>query len=320
MTTAINKTDATLHAFIDGQLSAQGKQKVQEFLKNNLNKRKEIEANLQVNDLIRLQFTVVSQRPLPTHIQKLLVGVYHNESAAPVAAAAEVAIEPQQKPATLNNSRNSANDINLDDLDLRAISQSTDNKTGKWQFVFHQTPDFHSQLILISASLTFLLGLFIGYLYPTLRGPNEAARQMMIKKLVVDAHQTYFNEKAHAVEVSAKDSTHLTNWLSSKLEIAVAPAILDKFDYELKGGRLLPSMGQNAAVYIYRKPDNSQLTLYIRNQSPPSGKTNSECEQFAENIGLCHWQGELLSYYAVFNGQTDSAQGMLDDAIAQLQQ
>jgi len=325
MTTAINKTDATLHAYIDGQLSAHGKQKVQEFLKNNAIKRKEIETNLQVNEIIRQQFNVVSQRPLPVNIQKLLVGIGHTNEAANSAKAAFEAPQAAsqtapQKPVFVDNSDISANDINLDELDLQAISESADGKHGKWQFVFHHSPDLHSHLVLIAASITFLLGLFIGYLYPTLRGPNEAARQAMIKKLVTDAHQTYVNEKAHAVEVSAKDSTHLTNWLSSKLEMAVAPAILDKFDFELKGGRLLPSMGQNAAVYIYRKPDNSQLTLYIRNQSPLSGKKDSQCEQLNDGMGLCNWQGENLSYYMAFNETVDTIKPLVDDAVSQLQQ
>ena len=315
MTTAINKTDATLHAFVDGQLSAHGKQKVQEFLKNNQIKRKEIEANLQVSDIIRKQFTVVSQRPLSSNIQKLLAGVGHENEAQTTKP-----VEQPRAPSFVDAPNDSANDINLDDLDLQAISDVADGRSKKWQFIFHQSPDLHSHLVLIASSVTFLFGLFIGYLYPTLRGPDEAARQAMIVSLATDAHQTYLNEKAHAVEVGAKDSTHLTNWLSSKLEMAVAPAILGKFDFELKGGRLLPSMGQNAAVYIYRKPDNSQLTLYIRNQSPLSGKKDSECNQIKDDLGVCQWQGENLSYYAVFNDRINNMSPLIEDAVSQLQQ
>ena len=314
MTSAINKTDATLQAFIDGQLSAHGKQKVQEYLKNNVSKRKETEANFQVNEIIRKQFNLVSHRPLPSNIQKLLAGVSQANSASSPAP------DQPQQPTFVDASDTSANDINLDDLDLQAISDIPEPKTGKWQFVFHQSPDLHSNLVLISASLTFLIGLFIGYLYPTLRGADQATRNAMIEQLAIDAHRTYINEKAHVVEVSSKDITHLTNWLSSKLEMAVAPAILDRFDFELKGGRLLPSMGQNAAVYIYRKPDNSQLTLYIRNQSPLTGKVETECEHANDGLSLCHWQGENLSYYIVINDAIDSASPIISDAASQLQQ
>jgi len=316
MTATISKTDATLHAFIDGQLSAHGKQKVQEFLKNNIGKRKEVEANVQVNELVKKQFTVVSQRPLTPQIQKLLAGVGHeNETPhAPQSA------KPPPAPNFVDAPVDSANDINLDELDLQAIGDLPEAKSGKWHFVFHHSPDLHSHMVLISASIAFLFGLFIGYLYPSLRGPSTAERQAFIRNLATDAHQTYLSEKTHAVEVSSKDSTHLTNWLSAKLEIAVAPAILDKFEFELKGGRLLPSMGQNAAVYIYRKPDNSQVTLYIRNQSPLSGKRSSDCSQINDNLGVCQWQGENLAYYLVFNELVDHMMPLVSDAESQLQQ
>lgn len=320
MTATISKTDATLHAFIDGQLSAHGKQKVQEFLKNNNNigKRKEIEANIQVNDLIRKQFTVVSQRPLTPEIQKLLAGVGLDNDTQQTSAATNT--PAPAAPNFVDAPIDSANDINLDDLDLQVIGDLPETKSGKWHFVFHHSPDLHSHMVLISASIAFLFGLFLGYLYPSLRGPSASERQAMIRKLATDAHQTYLSEKTHAVEVSSKDSTHLTNWLSSKLEMAVAPAILEKFDYELKGGRLLPSMGQNAAVYIYRKPDNSQVTLYIRNQSPLSGKKSSDCDQVNDNLGVCQWQGENLAYYLVFNEQITKMMPLVVDAESQLQQ
>lgn len=305
MTSAINKTDATLHAFIDGQLSAHGKKKVQEYLKGNPAKRKETEANAQINEIMRKQFSIVTQRPLSSDIQKLLAGVSTTE------------FESQE---AINDAPLPENDINLDDLDLQAITNVEPPQPGKWQFVFQGGSDLHSHLTLIIAAVTFLLGLFIGYLYPTLIASGSSDNEAMIRRLVSDAHRTYINEKAHAVEVSAKDITHLTNWLSSKLELAVAPAILSKFDFDLVGGRLLPSLGQNAAVYLYRKPDNTQLTLYIRNQSPLSGTRGYSCDQISEQSVLCSWQGENLSYYLITEDKLEHLRPLVEDAVSQLNQ
>ena len=284
----INKTDATLHAFLDGQLSPDGRKKVQDFVKANAAKRQEMEQNLQVNDYLRKQFSPLVKQQLPSSITKLLQGTARPQSAANAVPAAT------SSAATNQSAETPGMEINLDEVDFGGVVEDEHHEEAKWRFVFHQTHDWHSHLLIITSAITFLLGLFIGYLYPTIMNSGNSNDQEILENMVVDTHVTFSREKQHIVEVAATEITHLTNWLSSKLELAVAPAILDKYGFHLAGGRLLPSNGENAAVYIYRKPDDSQLTLYIRNQTPLSGKKESACMEKTESIKLCNWESSGL--------------------------
>ena len=78
------------------------------------------------------------------------------------------------------------------------------------------------------------------------------------------AHAVFSTETLHPVEVSAKDEQHLVGWLSKRLHTEIKAPDLSSNNFELVGGRLLPSTNRMAAQFMYERSDNIRITLYSK--------------------------------------------------------
>lgn len=109
------------------------------------------------------------------------------------------------------------------------------------------------------------------------------------------AHQIYTTEKAHPVEVSARDEQHLVDWLSQRLRSPIRAPNLAGAGFELVGGRLLPSTNRMAAQFMYQRADGVRVTLYIRR-----GDWAGERALFGyarhDNVGTFYWVDGELGY------------------------
>lgn len=121
-----------------------------------------------------------------------------------------------------------------------------------------------------------------------------------LRQLAVEAHLLYSSEKSHAVEVDAKAGAKLVDWLSEKLGVEVGPANLDEFGYKLLGGRLLPSLGAHAALYLYAGGNNKTLSLYMRPSVGIDSTIELRCAQeSSQKLSICSWRGEKLIYIII---------------------
>ncbi|WP_127903101.1 anti-sigma factor family protein [Solirhodobacter olei] len=110
------------------------------------------------------------------------------------------------------------------------------------------------------AILFLVLGTSLGWVihdrFFTATGPNpalDAAR----------AYRTYVVETLHPVEVPASDATHLTAWVSARLGHEIHAPDFTRAGFLLMGGRVLPSAGGPAALFMYQDSVGQRLALYI---------------------------------------------------------
>lgn len=108
------------------------------------------------------------------------------------------------------------------------------------------------------------IGLATGWLLrPAIEGP--AIYERLIAD-AVSAHNVYVAESRHAVEVSGEEAEHLFNWLSNRLDTALAMPDLSEAGLVFLGGRLLPAPalpGGRAAQLMYEDAAGQRATLYI---------------------------------------------------------
>ena len=118
---------------------------------------------------------------------------------------------------------------------------------------------------------TLALGLVLGY---GLRGATAPALgPMALSKQAAFAHVAFVPEVLHPVEVSAKQETHLVNWLSKRLGGDVRSPNLSSVGFELMGGRLLPGETGPAAQFMYQDNRGQRLTLYVKRESAHDAET-----------------------------------------------
>lgn len=100
--------------------------------------------------------------------------------------------------------------------------------------------------------------------------PDRATSAMaLLRQEAIATHIVYSVDRRHPIEVSAAERDHLKQWLSNRLNRAIAPPDLSGFGYKLLGGRLLATeQGRPAALFMYEGPNNERLSLIMRPMAP----------------------------------------------------
>lgn len=122
----------------------------------------------------------------------------------------------------------------------------------------------------------------------------EAAPQMVVADNAIAAHRIYVGERLHPVEVPGDQEAHLVQWLSRRVGKPLVAPDLKSHDYRLIGGRLLPSGGEAAAMFMYENGSGNRLTLYARS-STGKGETAFRFET-QNGISAFSWIDNGLSY------------------------
>lgn len=120
--------------------------------------------------------------------------------------------------------------------------------------------------VVVGAGLGVALGTLAPQWLPGSAEPAAFARRADI------AYAVYAPEERHPVEIAASEASHLTAWLSERLERPVSIPPLTEYGYTFVGGRLLPGETGPAAQLMYENGNGARLTLYItntpRNEAP----------------------------------------------------
>lgn len=119
------------------------------------------------------------------------------------------------------------------------------------------------------------------------------------------AHAIYSTEVLHPVEVSASEEEHLIKWLSKRLHTDIKAPDLSKNNYQLIGGRLLPSTNRMAAQFMYQRSDGNRITLYIRRGAWGTDKTRFLYSN-RETANVLYWINGEMGY--AMSGQVDEAE------------
>ena len=92
-------------------------------------------------------------------------------------------------------------------------------------------------------------------------GRADAARAFAARAL--EAHQVFTRDAARPVEVFAAEPDALSQWLSARVGLAIAPPDLAPIGLRLLGGRVAPSDWGSAALLVYEASDGDRISLFI---------------------------------------------------------
>lgn len=138
-----------------------------------------------------------------------------------------------------------------------------------------------------AAALLLAVGLGGGW---TLRGVapgpggDPMAQQIVesaLPRIAAAAHRVYAVEVLHPVEVRAAEA-HLMSWLSKRMGRTLRAPELNRFGFNLMGGRLLPASGGTAAQLMYEDGGGRRISVYV--ETIPTG--NKVAFRFADEDGL----------------------------------
>jgi anti-sigma factor RsiW len=113
------------------------------------------------------------------------------------------------------------------------------------------------------------------------------------------AHKLYIGEIRHPVEVGAGE-THLTPWLSRRLDTALRLPDFASFDLKLMGGRLLPGENGPAAMLMYENSSGDRITFYISKLQQPQTAFRYYT---SDNVAAIRWV--VSDYGYVVSGPAD---------------
>ena len=149
----------------------------------------------------------------------------------------------------------------------------------------------------------FFLGGYAGWTARDTTGdaPNPFER---LTAQALDAHRVYTVEVRHPVEVTAKDSEHLQQWLSKRVGYPLRAPKLEAEGLQLVGGRLLPTPdGGAAAFFMYENASGERFTLYCARTKTPNTAMHYEA---ADKAGAIYWVDSNVAY--VISGASERKQ------------
>ena len=109
----------------------------------------------------------------------------------------------------------------------------------------------------------------------------------------LEAYKLYVVEVRHPVEVPGSERTHMTQWLSKRLDSELRIPDLQSIGLKLVGGRLLPGPTGAAAFYMYEGPSGERFTIYCAKAATPETALRfKEGQRFA----AFYWVDDKVAY------------------------
>lgn len=165
----------------------------------------------------------------------------------------------------------------------------------------------NNYLAIAASGLFFIVGVLSGWQINLLNSSYNDSLVSDLETPAIFAHSVYSVEKLHPVEVRADEQQHMNHWLSKRLQTTLKAPDLSQHQFELVGGRLLPSTNERmAAQYMYQNKRGQRITLYVKGGDWKSRETaiNHSTKTMQEKVfNVSFWVDGQLGY--VLTGQID---------------
>ena len=180
---------------------------------------------------------------------------------------------------------------------IRSIFDQYSNQTDQQQDF---NPFDNAYKYGLAASL-IAIGLFLGLILANLfssNSMNATPIEYDLLKPASFAHAVYTTDQSHPVEVKADAKDHLNQWLSNRLHTSIKAPNLESMNYQLIGGRLLPSTNRMAAQFMYQQDEAHKVTIYLRRGV---WTKNYQSFQFAnvDSANIFYWVEGAIAYAVV---------------------
>ena len=298
--------DALMHAFLDGQLSPNATKKIIKYIKEHPARSDELKKNKKIKNYIVAAFNPILELPVSDRLQSIISG---------------------QNPQLVTAS---GVDINVESIDFnlsanapanQPVSDNNPSSEGDrhWNEVISHSLHSHSGHIVLVSSFVFLLGLFIGYLYPKTTDTEKLSKNEFTENLALSAHQTYASEDGFSVHAKPGSLEEFKKMYSIKIGADISPVKLDEIGLELMGGQVLPSLNKKAIFYMYRSVSNERLSIYMRRHLKQTGRSAYFCyASRSDKLNICSWRGQTLTYYVISDQPADIMEAIVQDISTRL--
>jgi len=308
-----NTLEALMHAFLDGQLSPNATKKIVTYLKEHPEKNKELNLNNKIKTYLHGAFNPILDIPISDRLQSILLG-----DQSMLASTAGVGINVDDIDIVLQDNEPSSTP-NLGSVKIEKTSappRKTSSTIGeKFSAGLHN----HSGHIVLISSLVFMIGLFIGYLYPRANEPDHISIPEFVETLALSAHLTYAGESNYSGQMKSKQIKSFADQYSEEFGVDVSPVNLANIGLELMGGNILPSLQEKAVFYMYQSVSNERLSIYIRLHANNKGTTGSNCYASpSDRLNICTWRGNKLTYFVVSDQPADTMNAIVQDISTRL--
>jgi anti-sigma factor RsiW len=228
-------TEDDLHAYLDGQLSAERRGEVEAYLAAHPEEKLRVDAYKAQNTALRQLFNPVVDETVPASLLVLTEQPQAVKSnALPQADFLRGAVNPQKQPF-------------LSRWSVQRIAAG-----------------------LVIAVLSGAAGWLGHGQYQT---TERTVQVTPLPRQAAVAHVVYSPDVRRPVEVTADQEDQLVKWLSKRLGTPVSPPKLGALGYELIGGRLLPGNTGPVAQFMYHDSSGQRLTLYVSTENASNRDT-----------------------------------------------
>jgi len=167
------------------------------------------------------------------------------------------------------------------------------------------TPPARARWLHMAAAIGWLaVGGMLGWAVHGKLEPATPIEAVALAQRAAVAHVVYASEVQHPVEVKADQEQHLVHWLSKRLGTELRVPDLNRFGYQLVGGRLLPGDKGPAAQFMYQEARGTRLTLYVAIQTDVTQETAFRYEA-GEGVNVLYWVDHGRGF--ALAGETDRA-------------
>lgn len=146
--------------------------------------------------------------------------------------------------------------------------------------------------------------------------PIEMMASETLPREARDAFVVYASEVRHPVEVFANEEAHLATWLGKRLSIAdLKVPDLQRLDFHLVGGRLLPVDGKAGAMLMYEDKTGRRITVLLARNA--SNRTTSFRFASADGVETFYWIDGDLGYAVTGEISRETLQAIADECYRQ---
>jgi len=123
----------------------------------------------------------------------------------------------------------------------------------------------HRVLSWVKSILLLGLGALVALLILHTYNKQEFKKNTIIAAhMALSAHNTFAQDAVYPVHVDAKDTGHLTNWLSYRMGKQLSIKNIEHIGYTLLGANIVPDEHLTSASVIYEDNEKTRVSVFTR--------------------------------------------------------
>jgi anti-sigma factor RsiW len=280
--------ESDLHAFVDGELDAENRRRIEDHLHNHAEDAALVEGWRRQNAALRAAFAQTVKEPVPAGLRTASVTSLTRSFGSGV------------NWARFSPSKGAS---------LRAMRRSDTSRRPP------RRPAIIMSLLTLLAGAVVAGAALLAFTGPA--SPPSAPQRAMIEPpgLVAHAQLAYltFAQDSRPVEIGADRKAELATWLGERAGFGRLPDLAD-VGLELIGGRLVPGVISPAGLLIYQSAAGARAALYFERAG---GERPSAPPKTAPGLAAVEWRAAGFAFILIGPLTAETARAAAESAAAQ---